>query len=40
MEAGGPDEAGNSVRGELVAAYLSSRLGLDILAAAVHGQGF
>ena len=33
------DEAGNSVRGQLVAAYLSSRLGLDIFASAVHDQG-
>jgi len=30
------DEAGNSVRGLLVAAHLSSRLGLDIFASAVH----
>ena len=29
------DEAGNSVRGQLVAAYLSSRLGLDIFASDV-----
>jgi glutaminase len=33
------DEAGNSVRGQLVAAYLSSRLGLDIFASAAHDQG-
>jgi len=32
------DEAGNSVRGQLVAAYLSSRLGLDIFASDVHRQ--
>jgi glutaminase len=30
------DEAGNSVRGQLVAAYLSSRLGLDLFASDVH----
>ena len=30
------DEAGNSVRGQRVAAYLSSRLGLDIFASDVH----
>jgi glutaminase len=30
------DEAGNSVRGQRVAAYLSSRLGLDIFASTVH----
>ena len=30
------DEAGNSVRGQLVAAHLSSRLGLDIFASSVH----
>ena len=33
------DEAGNSVRGQLVAAYLSSGLGLDIFASAVHDRG-
>jgi glutaminase len=32
------DEAGNSVRGQLVAAYLSSRLGLDIFASVAHDQ--
>ena len=32
------DEAGNSVRGQRVAAYLSSRLGLDIFASNVHDQ--
>ncbi len=30
------DEAGNSVRGQLAAAHLSSRLGLDIFASAAH----
>jgi len=33
------DEAGNSVRGQAVAAYLSSRLGLDMFASAAHHRG-
>lgn len=33
------DEAGNSVRGQLVAAYLSSRLGMDIFASAATHPG-
>jgi len=33
------DQAGNSVRGQLVAAYLSSRLGMDIFASSVHHRG-
>ncbi|CAN5506498.1 glutaminase A [soil metagenome] len=32
------DAAGNSVRGQLVAAHLSSRLGLDIFASAAHRE--
>jgi glutaminase len=31
------DEAGNSVRGQLCAHHLSSRLGLNLFASAPHG---
>lgn len=33
------DAAGNSVKGRLVARYLSARLGLDLLISAPHGSG-
>ncbi len=33
------DAAGNSIRGQQVAAYLSTRLGLDIFASAAHHDG-